>query len=92
MIPVIYRHFHSLKMSLFTFQFCFIARKKFDHVSVLHVVHHGLMPLSVWPGLKFIPGGHASFFGLLNSFVHIVMYSYYMLAAMGPAYQALLLR
>lgn len=68
-------------------QFCFVARKKFSHVSLLHVVHHGIMPLSVWPGLKFMPGGHASFFGLLNTFVHIFMYAYYMLSAMGPKYK-----
>lgn len=32
-------------------------------------------------------GGHSTFFALLNSFVHIVMYFYYMIAAMGPKYQ-----
>ncbi|GBP25757.1 Elongation of very long chain fatty acids protein AAEL008004 [Eumeta japonica] len=32
-------------------------------------------------------GGHSTFFGLLNTFVHIVMYSYYFLAGMGPAVQ-----
>ena len=37
-------------------QFFFIFRKKFNHVSVLHVVHHGIMPFSVWWGAKFIPG------------------------------------
>ena len=45
------------------------------------------MPLSVWPGARYVPGGHASFFGLLNTFVHIVMYFYYMMSAMGPQYQ-----
>ncbi|XP_028030207.1 elongation of very long chain fatty acids protein AAEL008004-like [Bombyx mandarina] len=62
----------------------FVLRKKFDHVSTLHVIHHGVMPMSVWFGVKFTPGGHSTFFGLLNTFVHIVMYTYYMLAAMGP--------
>lgn len=38
-------------------------------------------------GLKFAPGGHSTFFALLNTFVHIVMYFYYMVAAMGPEYQ-----
>lgn len=28
--------------------------------------------------------GHGTFFGFLNSGVHIVMYLYYMLAALGP--------
>lgn len=40
--------------------------------------------MSVWFGVKFTPGGHSTFFGLLNTFVHIIMYTYYMLAAMGP--------
>lgn len=31
-----------------------------------------------------IAGGHSTFFGLLNTFVHIWMYLYYFLAALGP--------
>ncbi|XP_046446996.1 elongation of very long chain fatty acids protein AAEL008004-like isoform X1 [Daphnia pulex] len=65
----------------------FVLRKKDEHVSLLHVVHHGIMPMSVWFGVRFTPGGHSTFFGLLNTFVHIVMYFYYMVAAMGPQYQ-----
>ncbi|XP_012243198.1 elongation of very long chain fatty acids protein AAEL008004-like isoform X4 [Bombus vosnesenskii] len=65
----------------------FVLRKKNDHVSTLHVIHHGCMPMSVWFGVKFTPGGHSTFFGLLNTFVHIVMYTYYLLAAMGPRLQ-----
>jgi elongation of very long chain fatty acids protein 7 len=38
-------------------------------------------------GMKFAPGGHSTFFAMLNTFVHIVMYFYYMIAAMGPKYQ-----
>ncbi|XP_071633424.1 very long chain fatty acid elongase AAEL008004 [Temnothorax longispinosus] len=65
----------------------FILRKKNQHVSTLHVIHHGVMPFSVWMGVKFAPGGHSTFFALLNAFVHIVMYFYYMVAAMGPQFQ-----
>ncbi|XP_055383737.1 elongation of very long chain fatty acids protein 7 [Condylostylus longicornis] len=65
----------------------FVLRKRFDQVSTLHVIHHGVMPVSVWWGVKFIPGGHGTFFGFLNIFVHIFMYTYYMLAAMGPKVQ-----
>jgi elongation of very long chain fatty acids protein 7 len=65
----------------------FILRKKNSHVSTLHVIHHGCMPFSVWMGMKFAPGGHSTFFALLNTFVHIVMYFYYMVAALGPKYQ-----
>ncbi|XP_076618285.1 very long chain fatty acid elongase AAEL008004-like [Colletes latitarsis] len=65
----------------------FVLRKKNDHISTLHVIHHGIMPISVWFGVKFTPGGHGTFFGFLNTFVHIVMYSYYLLAALGPKIQ-----
>jgi elongation of very long chain fatty acids protein 7 len=34
-----------------------------------------------------MPGGHSSFFGFLNTFVHIVMYTYYMMSAIGPEMQ-----
>ncbi|XP_021940633.1 elongation of very long chain fatty acids protein AAEL008004-like isoform X2 [Zootermopsis nevadensis] len=65
----------------------FVLRKKNEHISTLHVIHHGVMPMSVWFGVKFTPGGHSTFFGLINTFVHIVMYTYYLLAALGPQYQ-----
>ena len=63
-----------------------MARKKFNHISLLHVSHHGIMPATVWLGSRFFPGGHATFFGLLNTFVHIVMYFYYMMSALGPKF------
>lgn len=72
-----------MKFLLFFFQFCFVARKKYNQVSLLHVVHHGILPISVWPGARYFPGGHATFFGFINVFVHFFMYSYYMLAALG---------
>ena len=67
--------------------FCFVARKKFNQVSVLHVYHHSVMTINVWIGLRFMPGGHGTFVGPINSFVHIVMYSYYLIAGLGPQYQ-----
>lgn len=33
------------------------------------------------------PGGHGTLLGFINSFIHIVMYAYYLLAAMGPRIQ-----
>ena len=36
---------------------------------------------------RFVPGGHESLGALLNTFVHIVMYTYYALAALGPHMQ-----
>lgn len=68
----------------------FVLRKKQNQVSTLHVVHHGVMPISVWFGVRFTPGGHSTFFGLLNTFVHVFMYAYYTIAALGPQYQKFL--
>jgi len=82
--------YYLSKFSEFIDTFCFVARKKFNQVTLLHVVHHGLMPMSVWPGARYLASGHSSFFGLLNTFVHIVMYFYYMMSAMGPQYQKFL--
>lgn len=62
----------------------FVLRKKFSHISTLHVIHHGMMPMSVWWGVKFTPGGHSTFFAFVNSLVHILMYFYYGLSAIGP--------
>ena len=32
--------------------FFFLGRKKFSHLSTLHVVHHGIMPLTSWFGIR----------------------------------------
>jgi len=65
----------------------FVIRKKDSQVSFLHVIHHSIVPISVWIGLKFAPGGNNALFPLLNAFVHTVMYLYYGLAAIGPHMQ-----
>ncbi|XP_035911000.1 elongation of very long chain fatty acids protein 4 isoform X2 [Anopheles stephensi] len=62
----------------------FVLRKKQNQVSFLHVYHHTIMVLFTWFYLKYIPGTQAAFIGVLNSFVHIFMYTYYLLAALGP--------
>lgn len=65
----------------------FIMRKKYNQVSFLHVFHHGIMPISWWFGVKFVPGGFGTFHALLNSFIHFMMYIYYGLSGLGPTYQ-----
>ncbi|KFM65625.1 Elongation of very long chain fatty acids protein, partial [Stegodyphus mimosarum] len=77
--------YYLSKFLEFTDTIFFVLRKKFTHISTLHVIHHGIMPMSVWWGVKFTPGGHSTFFAFVNSLVHIVMYFYYALAAIGPS-------
>lgn len=79
--------YYFCKFTEFLDTIFFVLRKKFDQITNLHVIHHSIMPAAVWWGVKFTPGGHATFFGMLNTFVHIIMYTYYLLAAMGPKYQ-----
>jgi hypothetical protein len=43
-------------LSVLLWQIFFVLRKKNDHISTLHVIHHGVMPMSVWIGVKFTPG------------------------------------
>ncbi|XP_063921170.1 very long chain fatty acid elongase AAEL008004-like [Zophobas morio] len=65
----------------------FILRKKFKQVNFLHVYHHTIMIVSGYVATKYYPTGHGTFAGLVNTFIHIVMYSYYLLSAFGPNVQ-----
>lgn len=62
----------------------FVLRKKNRQISFLHLFHHTLMPVCAWVGTRWLPNGHGTFLGLLNTVVHVVMYSYYLLSALGP--------
>ncbi|XP_074602326.1 very long chain fatty acid elongase 7-like [Brevipalpus obovatus] len=61
----------------------FVLRKKNSQISNLHVIHHSIVPISVWIGFKFAPGGNNAFFPLMNSGIHTLMYSYYGLTVMA---------
>ncbi|XP_050520256.1 elongation of very long chain fatty acids protein AAEL008004-like [Daktulosphaira vitifoliae] len=65
----------------------FILRKKNSHVTLLHVYHHAIMVISCWVHLRFYKGIECLVAGLINVFIHVIMYSYYFLSAMGPSVQ-----
>ncbi|XP_043919747.1 elongation of very long chain fatty acids protein 7 isoform X1 [Protopterus annectens] len=65
----------------------FVLRKKNSQITFLHVLHHTIMPWTWWFGVKFAAGGLGTFHALINCGVHVFMYSYYGMSAMGPAYQ-----
>jgi len=64
----------------------FILRKKFNQVSFLHVLHHSIVFILVWICCKFslIMRFHMLVACCINCNVHVVMYLYYGLSAMGP--------
>ena len=49
-------------------------------VSFLHVYHHYTIAWAWWVGIWFWPEGDCYFGALLNSLIHVMMYSYYTLA------------
>nr|CAH7714492.1 unnamed protein product [Callosobruchus chinensis] len=53
----------------------FVLRKRYRQVSFLHVYHHFGMFTMLWVAVKFFAGGHGSWVGLINSFVHAVIYN-----------------
>ncbi|CAG9759461.1 unnamed protein product [Ceutorhynchus assimilis] len=65
----------------------FVLRKKQSQVSFLHVYHHSVTMVGSWAYLKYLPGEQGVVIGFLNSMVHVVMYFYYFLSALGPKYQ-----
>lgn len=65
----------------------FILRKKQNQVTFLHVYHHSTTAIFSWCYLKLLPGEQGIVVGFLNSVVHIIMYSYYFIAALGSKYR-----
>lgn len=63
----------------------FILRKKFTHLTHLHIFHHTIVVANVWFFTLFAPEGQPVLGICLNVFVHVVMYSYYFLSTFGPA-------
>jgi elongation of very long chain fatty acids protein 4 len=49
-------------------------------VTVLHVYHHASISFIWWMITHTAPGGDAYFSAALNSLVHVLMYTYYLLA------------
>ena len=79
--------YHITKYLDFADTFFFVARKKTKQITFLHVYHHAIMPVYSFIQCRWLPGGQEAFGAFINSFVHIVMYTYYLLSAFGPKMQ-----
>lgn len=64
----------------------FVLRKKQRHISFLHVYHHSSMPLLAFFFGKYAPGHEPTIVALCNTTIHVMMYSYYLMAAAGPKF------
>lgn len=66
----------------------FVLRKKSSHITLLHLYHHSIVPMFGFLLLRINPVIPACIlFAVINSFIHVVMYSYYALSALGPNVQ-----
>ncbi|XP_065283985.1 very long chain fatty acid elongase 7-like [Dermacentor albipictus] len=68
----------------------FVLRKKNDQVSTLHVVHHLIVSWNMWLAVTYGAQYHSMFVICLNSLVHVIMYAYYFLSALGPSFRRFL--
>ncbi|GIY27016.1 elongation of very long chain fatty acids protein 7 [Caerostris extrusa] len=64
-----------------------VLSKKFEMVTALHVFHHSIVPVFGWFAFRSETSGYLAVFMAMNCIVHIVMYTYYAIAALGPKYQ-----
>lgn len=58
----------------------FTLRKKTNQVTFLHVYHHAFVPFYAYWILRSAPTRFNLFIFAMNSFIHMLMYSYYLLA------------
>jgi len=63
-----------------------VLRGKMDQVSFLHIYHHTTIAWAWWIAFVCCPGGDVYFGALLNSIIHVMMYSYYALALLKVSY------
>ncbi|XP_046665857.1 elongation of very long chain fatty acids protein 4-like [Homalodisca vitripennis] len=76
--------YYFSKLLEFSDTFFFILRKKDKQLTFLHVYHHSTMFSLWWIGIKWVPSGSTFLPAMVNSFIHVLMYSYYGLSALGP--------
>lgn len=59
----------------------FVLRKKHSHISFLHVFHHSYVPTVAYLASRWTPVvPNAMAFPFVNSAIHVIMYTYYLLA------------
>ncbi|KAG7208152.1 hypothetical protein KM043_009719 [Ampulex compressa] len=65
----------------------FVLRKKTNQITFLHLYHHVSTALLTWLGARHYPGALAAFAVSLNSSVHVLMYTYYLITSFGTTWQ-----
>lgn len=71
-------------VELWSFKLFIILKKNNSHLSFLHCYHHFFMAFGMYMATLWIPGGHGTMLGMVNTFVHAFMYFYFFLTAFKP--------
>ncbi|KAF9363858.1 hypothetical protein BGX34_003141 [Mortierella sp. NVP85] len=75
--------FYFSKIMEFIDTMIMVFKKNNRQISFLHVYHHASI-FTIWWLVTFVaPNGEAYFSAALNSFIHVIMYGYYFLSALG---------
>ena len=75
--------FYMSKWYEFFDTFVMVLKGNLHQVSFLHVYHHLSISFIWWVIAYHAPGGDAWYSCALNSFIHVCMYSYYLLASLS---------
>ena len=78
--PLAIWYHYTGKYIEFVDTYAMLLRGNIKQFSFLHVIHHAMMPTVWWWALRYCPGGDSYFGALLNSFIHVLMYSVYVLS------------
>nr|ACK99719.1 delta-6 polyunsaturated fatty acid elongase [Lobosphaera incisa] len=74
--------FYVSKLYEFVDTLIMLLKGKVEQVSFLHVYHHASISTIWWAIAYVAPGGDAWYCCFLNSLVHVLMYTYYLLATL----------
>jgi len=75
--------FYVSKVVEFGDTFIMALKQNFHQISFLHVYHHSSIFVIWWIVVTYAPGGDGYFSSSLNSFIHVLMYSYYLWAGIA---------
>lgn len=80
-LRLVYAYFLSKGVD-FTDTVFMLLRGKFEQATFLHCYHHLSMFLIWWVGARYVGGGSSVVGPMINCFVHVCMYSYYLANAL----------
>jgi elongation of very long chain fatty acids protein 4 len=75
--------FYASKVPEFFDTVLMALKQNFHQITFLHVYHHSSIFVIWWFIMSYVPGGSSYFSAALNSFVHVIMYGYYLWSSLA---------